>query len=531
MKLFYLTPILLFLTIQCVAKTDLRAGKDFALFIAVKDYAHWPSLKNPIKDAHAVARELRDIYAFQTEVLENPTRQEIYNVIKTYQQKDFPDDAQFFIFFSGHGEFIPESSQGFFIPKDGQTRQDDPFQDTYIPLNRLKGLINNIPCNHILLSVDACYSGTIDENVALKGSNEVGALKEGQLSAKQQEYISEVMKLKSRLFLTSGGKERTPDGVNHSPFTEKMLACLRYGIESKLITTSTLFSYMETVRPRPHWGKFGVHQNGGDFVMIKADQLLTPAASSASSSSPAQKGKAFWEAQIQKITEDNYQAELEMFNTEMAGFKSVGSAKMKDAEKAIWHYQKTKPDGDFVQMWKTCAGAFLHQPRDVQNWLQLGDFFYEVASPKILSQNLGIDYENANRRKLPEIVLENCASWAAICYFNALQKEKSQRKRKGIQRLFKRAITQLQQFGYTSFEERKYRIAAYQFLLVHFLEQNPEESKEQKDYNQSLYVTGITLMQAENPEKAEPFLQLLYLTGYDEPSVYEMLSRIKSSRN
>ena len=142
-----------------------RPGKDFALFIAVSDYDQWQDLRNPVTDAEAVAKELEDNYGFSTEILKNPERSEIYNILDQYRQITFEDDAQLFIFISGHGDFREESTEGFFIPKDGQL--DDPFQDSYIPHTRLERMIDNIPCEHIFLALDACFSGTFDEDIAL----------------------------------------------------------------------------------------------------------------------------------------------------------------------------------------------------------------------------------------------------------------------------------------------------------------------------------------------------------------------------
>lgn len=101
------------------APADLRQGKDYALFIAVKDYDEWADLRNPISDAEAIAKELSEEYNFQTEILRNPTQSQIYQKLQAYQKKDFPKDGQLLVFFTGHGEFIEANSEGYFIPKNG----------------------------------------------------------------------------------------------------------------------------------------------------------------------------------------------------------------------------------------------------------------------------------------------------------------------------------------------------------------------------------------------------------------------------
>ena len=95
---------------------------------------------------------------------------------------------------------------------EGVTPVEQQFQ-----LVRLEKAINNIPCDHILLAIDACYSGTFDEQIALS-RGKIG-FRPGETISSRDLMIQRMLKHKSRLYLTSGGKERTPDGRVHSPFT------------------------------------------------------------------------------------------------------------------------------------------------------------------------------------------------------------------------------------------------------------------------------------------------------------------------
>ncbi len=240
-----------------------RAGKDFALFIAVQDYDYWNDLRNPVSDAQALAKELQEEYNFATEVVINPKRNEIYAALEKYRTLNYGEDNQLFIFISGHGDFREGTGEGFFIPKDGLL--EDPFQDTYIPHTRLERIVDNIPCNHILLAIDACYSGTFDEDIALSKSRPTGTL----TNMDNQLFITRSLKPRSRLFLTSGGKERTPDGKNYSPFTEQLLIGLRsYGINDNVLTFTELQGFMEVANPKPHSGGFGTNEPGGNFLFI-----------------------------------------------------------------------------------------------------------------------------------------------------------------------------------------------------------------------------------------------------------------------
>lgn len=234
----------------------IRKGKDFALFFAVDSYDHWEDLRNPVRDAETIARELRDHYEFTTEVLHNPSLLRIYDKLSEYSRKTYAEDAQLMIYFSGHGHYLEQGAEGFFIPKDGLRTVDDPYGRTFIPQARLRDIIARIPCKHILVAIDACYSGAFSRQIAI-----------GRAEDPVLQHVSRNMAYKSRLFLTSGGKERTSDGTDHSPFARAILSALRMD-ENDLVTYSELVSALEYVRPKPRSGMFEGHEPGGNFYFI-----------------------------------------------------------------------------------------------------------------------------------------------------------------------------------------------------------------------------------------------------------------------
>ena len=93
-----------------------RPGKDYALFFANDDYRSHPdfgNLKNPVKDARAIARELEEMYGFEeAKVYENYSRNQIYQVLQQWQKRSYAPDGQMFIFFSGHGDFWEFTQKG-----------------------------------------------------------------------------------------------------------------------------------------------------------------------------------------------------------------------------------------------------------------------------------------------------------------------------------------------------------------------------------------------------------------------------------
>ncbi|MCU1267884.1 MAG: peptidase caspase catalytic subunit p20 [Acidobacteria bacterium] len=241
-----------------------RKGKDYALLIAINDYERWPHLDNPVTDAEAIADELKNFYGFETEVLKNPTKQEIVNALLKYKRdKTYADDDQLFIFFAGHGSFSEEFKEGYIIAKDSQAQ--DLMGDTYLSHSILRKVIDYIPCKHIFLVLDACFSGTFDEKIARRGGDPEYD------DVTNPEFIERKMKFETRRFITSGDKVYVPDGRpgQHSPFARKLLEALRgYGGKQGILTITGVLSYVERVTPEPRQGEWGANEPGSDFVFI-----------------------------------------------------------------------------------------------------------------------------------------------------------------------------------------------------------------------------------------------------------------------
>lgn len=248
-----------------------RIGMDYALFFAVQDYDEWSDLRNPIKDADTIAKDLRDLYGFKTEIVKNPTKRMILSKLKTYRKKTYRNEDQLLVFLSGHGEFYDEIREGYFIPKDGE--QDDEFHESYLSHDRLSKELMTLPCNHILVAIDACFSGTFSAAVSME-KGRPGLRPGANLKTKKQQFIRNTLRYKTRLFLTSGGKERTPDGVDHSPFTKQFLAALRgFGGEDQILTFNELNSQMELANPKPRWGQFADNAVGSSFLFVLKDEI------------------------------------------------------------------------------------------------------------------------------------------------------------------------------------------------------------------------------------------------------------------
>ena len=235
-----------------------------ALLFATDVYDSFSELTNPLLDANTMAAELAMNYGTMVEVVENPTLQETMKKIREYATYSYDEGDQLLVFFAGHGIYDEVFKEGYVISRDSQ--DDDDTRTSYLSHSNLRTIINNIPCRHIFLVMDVCFGGTFDPTLA---SSTRGAEMYEEITV--EDFIERKSRYKTRLYLTSGGKEYVPDGRpgHHSPFMRKFLEALRtYGGADGLTTVSDILKYVERVDPQPRFGEFGDNEPGSDFLLI-----------------------------------------------------------------------------------------------------------------------------------------------------------------------------------------------------------------------------------------------------------------------
>ena len=273
---FVLVGLLAWAALQSSAQTKIakaegwRNRKDYALLFATNEYATWPPLINPVPDAKAIAGELQNGYGFATEVVTNPTRDDIVAKLREYSQRPFGDGDQLLIFFAGHGYYDDVFKQGYIVARD--SRLDDETRGSYESYDNLRSIINAMRSKHILLVMDACYSGTFDRRIGDAGTRGVDSYANFTLP----DLFANKTKLPTRKYLTSGGKDYVPDGApgHHSPFAAHFLEALRsYGGSQGFLTFNQVLTSVEQTNPAPYWGEFGDNEPGSEFFFV-AKQLI-----------------------------------------------------------------------------------------------------------------------------------------------------------------------------------------------------------------------------------------------------------------
>ena len=241
---------------------------DYALFFATNNYDDFTDLVNPVDDARAIEKLMKEKYGFKTEFVEDPLYEDIYAKISDYNTRRFNPQDQLFIFFAGHGTFDDNLKEGFIAARN--TLLNDKGRTTYIPHSILRQRLDNIQCEHIFLVMDVCFGGTLDPTLAKSRASSPY----DQLS--DEEMIIKKLKAPTRKFLTSGSKEYVSDGIpgKHSPFAAQFIRALKEtgGKGDRIMTINDLVGYFDRLASVPRFGKFSDRDDPtGDFLFVAKD--------------------------------------------------------------------------------------------------------------------------------------------------------------------------------------------------------------------------------------------------------------------
>jgi|GEM_PF-2583933 len=251
-----------------------RKGKDRALLIAGDNYERWDRLVNPVFDAETLAGLLHERYNFETEVLENPDNDCFDDAADRYAAKEYAADSQLFIFYAGHGAYLDRRQDGFIIPRDARSEDDDLWGRSFLSHSLFRKMIDGVRCNHILLVMDACQSGSIGDDDRGGASAPEQACADASMfrGSTEDDFIGRLLSCKTRQFITSGDREYVPDGVRgkHSPFASQLLEALgRDSGGHSFVSINELYPIIQRVPGiLPRHGYWGDDRGRGDFLFF-----------------------------------------------------------------------------------------------------------------------------------------------------------------------------------------------------------------------------------------------------------------------
>jgi caspase domain-containing protein len=203
------------------------SGRYYALVIGNNSYRHLPKLETAVADARVVDSILRERYGFETKLLLNAGRQEVFSAISFYRQKLDQND-NLLVYYAGHGHFDREADKAYWLPVDAR-REDSA---NWVSADDITSNVKAIPARHVLIVSDSCYSGTIYRSLGITAAD----------TSERDRFLQKMHAGKSRTLMASGGNEPVADGGGdgHSVFARVFLTGLTK-MERATFTGAELF--------------------------------------------------------------------------------------------------------------------------------------------------------------------------------------------------------------------------------------------------------------------------------------------------
>lgn len=247
-------------------------GKNFALLIASQDYGPGQKLNNPIADCRSIEAELRDAYGWDCKLIENPTKSQLIDLLTTYANQSYGEADQLLVYVAGHGTYSEKTRIGYIATVDSKMDDPDLSNPTQVSFGTIQDILDNGNCPHLLLAVDACYSG------AFLNRYKSGAKSRDLYSGRALKAIqSEIRSRTTRKLVLPGAVEPVSDGVpgRYSPFAHWWLEALRsQGGSRGFLTLAELSSHIERVSPAGCIADFksGSNSPGSNFLFVPVSQ-------------------------------------------------------------------------------------------------------------------------------------------------------------------------------------------------------------------------------------------------------------------
>ena len=225
-----------------VVAPPINERNDHALLFAFDEYDDRNSMVGQIQDTEMLAEKLSK-FGFRIEILRNPTTFEVLDKLEEYAERSYNIYDQLFVYFAGQGEYDKKLGGGFLACKN--SKREDPEKKTYLPFSLIKSITNNIPVQHILLNMDVCKDGILEEPLRLLLKRFEGD--KPAASAGQQQWIESLLNQKSRLMLTTGFDRSANAERNPSTFTKSYIGAFDTASKGNIMLLQDLLSHFQSI--------------------------------------------------------------------------------------------------------------------------------------------------------------------------------------------------------------------------------------------------------------------------------------------
>jgi len=266
-------------------------GRKVIAVAGINDYAEWPTLRNAGSDARG-ALELFTRLGFELAAAplfdRAATGEALRRLVADDLAKLGPEDS-LVVFFAGHGFTRTHSlanaiiKTGYIIPADGEAPPGSA--STWVRLDSWLSDVARLPVKHVLVILDACYSGVaLDAVVTWRGIVDDGPTAEplAQLRARQSRRVI-TSALENEQALDSGPVP------GHSLFTGCLIEALTGGLArdgKREVTGSELGQYVQRrvttfpgSRQTPDYGALELDDRGEIMLPIVVDPARAVSAS------------------------------------------------------------------------------------------------------------------------------------------------------------------------------------------------------------------------------------------------------------
>lgn len=269
--------------------------KSFAVSIGINAYGHGiDALNTAVNDARRIGEVLQRDHGYETVTLldGDATRARIVALLTEELPAKVGADDRVFFYFAGHGVAVTDDNgpNGYLLPADASARE----VSSYLPMPLVHEALTKLPCRHMLVILDSCFSGAFRWGGSTRAFTPVPEVV-------HQERFDRFVRDPAWQVITSASKdEKALDQLNasrlgsrdsggdHSPFAVALFEALSGQGDivprakgDGVITTSELFTYVKD-RLQTETSDAGKRQTPQLFPLSKHEEgefiFLTPGA-------------------------------------------------------------------------------------------------------------------------------------------------------------------------------------------------------------------------------------------------------------
>lgn len=272
--------------------------RSIAVVIGIDGYAHGvPPLGTAVNDARRLAALLGTHHGYEvTTVLDGEaTRARLVSLLTTELPAQVTADDRVCLYFAGHGVAVDghDGPNGYLLPVDA-SRADET---TFLSMPLVHDAIVALPCRHMLVIFDACFSGAF----RWSGTRAAAALPEVIHQERYERFVrdpawqvitSAAQDEKALDRLSTGSLGGRDGGGDHSPFARALFEALEGAADivpraggDGLITATELYLYVEdrlqaamidagAARQTPRLWPLSRHEKG-EFVFVAPGKALS----------------------------------------------------------------------------------------------------------------------------------------------------------------------------------------------------------------------------------------------------------------